>query len=175
MRLLLAAHGDTMLVKQRADLGHRVDDEMCIRDRQDGQRALVKARACADSRLDAGAGGTHQHQCLDMGQDLGRERLIGDLLVETLVLMGATGPRIEAAVRGCAGFDESALTILHADSMQHAVELARGAAQPGAVVSALSSKPAHPCLLYTSVTRATNRRVQEVRLIPRKVQDENEK
>lgn len=55
--------------------------------------------------------------------------------VKTLVLMGATGPRIEAAVRGCAGFDEGALTILHADSMQHAVELARGAAQPGDVVS----------------------------------------
>ena len=55
--------------------------------------------------------------------------------VKTLVLMGVTGPRIEAAVRGCAGFDESALTILHADSMQHAVELARGAAQPGDVVS----------------------------------------
>ena len=55
--------------------------------------------------------------------------------VKTLVVMGATGSRIEAAVRGCAGFDESALTILHADSMQHAVELARGAAQPGDVVS----------------------------------------
>ncbi len=55
--------------------------------------------------------------------------------VKTLVLMGATGPRIEAAVRACPGFDESALTILHADSMQHAVELARSAAQPGDVVS----------------------------------------
>ncbi len=55
--------------------------------------------------------------------------------VKTLVLMGATGPRIEAAVRACPGFDESALTILHADSMQHAVELARGAAQPGDVIS----------------------------------------
>ena len=54
--------------------------------------------------------------------------------VKTLVLMGATGPRIEKAVRECAGFDESALTILHADTMQHAVELARGAAQPGDVV-----------------------------------------
>ena len=49
--------------------------------------------------------------------------------------MGATGPRIETAVRACPDFDESALTILHADSMQHAVELARGAAQPGDVVS----------------------------------------
>ena len=55
--------------------------------------------------------------------------------VKTLVLMGATGPRIEKAVRECDGFAESGLTILHADSMQHAVELARSAAKPGDVVS----------------------------------------
>ena len=55
--------------------------------------------------------------------------------VKTLVLMGATGPRIEKAVRECDGFAGSGLTILHADRMQHAVELARGAAKPGDVVS----------------------------------------
>ena len=55
--------------------------------------------------------------------------------VKTLVLMGATGPRIEKAVRECDGFAGSGLTILHADNMQHAVELARGAAKPGDVVS----------------------------------------
>ena len=55
--------------------------------------------------------------------------------VKTLVLMGATGPRIEKAVREHPDFDESQLSILHADNMQHAVELARGAAQPGDVVS----------------------------------------
>ena len=55
--------------------------------------------------------------------------------VKTLVLMGATGPRIEKAVRECDGFAGSGLTILHADSMQHAVELARSAAKPGDVVS----------------------------------------
>ena len=55
--------------------------------------------------------------------------------VKTLVLMGATGPRIEKAVRECPGFAESSLTILHADNMQHAVELARSAAKPGDVVS----------------------------------------
>ena len=55
--------------------------------------------------------------------------------VKTLVLMGATGPRIEKAVRECPGFDPQALPILHADSMQHAVELARSAAQPGDVIS----------------------------------------
>ena len=55
--------------------------------------------------------------------------------VKTLVLMGATGPRIEKAVREHPDFDKSKLTILHADNMQHAVELARSAAQPGDVVS----------------------------------------
>ena len=55
--------------------------------------------------------------------------------VKTLVLMGATGPRIEKDVREHPDFDESKLTILHADNMQHAVELARSAAQPGDVVS----------------------------------------
>ena len=55
--------------------------------------------------------------------------------VKTLVLMGATGPRIEKAVREHPDFDESKLTIRHADNMQHAVELARSAAQPGDVVS----------------------------------------
>ena len=55
--------------------------------------------------------------------------------VKTLVLMGATGPRIEKAVREHPDFDESKLTILYADNMQHAVALARSAAQPGDVVS----------------------------------------
>ena len=54
--------------------------------------------------------------------------------VKNLVLMGATGPRIEKAVRECEGFDEAALPIQHADNMQHAVELARAAAQPGDII-----------------------------------------
>ena len=54
--------------------------------------------------------------------------------VKTLVLMGATGPRIEKAVRECPGFDETALPIQHADDMQHAVELARAAAKPGDII-----------------------------------------
>ena len=54
--------------------------------------------------------------------------------VKNLVLMGATGPRIEKAVRECEGFDEAALPIQHADNMQHAVELARAAAKPGDII-----------------------------------------
>ena len=55
--------------------------------------------------------------------------------VKVLVLMGATAPRIEKAVREDPNFDPQALPTLHADSMQHAVELARGAAKPGDIVS----------------------------------------
>ena len=54
--------------------------------------------------------------------------------VKNLVLMGATGPRIEQAVRECSGFDEVALPIQHAGNMQHAVELARAAAKPGDII-----------------------------------------
>ena len=49
--------------------------------------------------------------------------------------MGATGPRIEEAVRSQPGFAASGLVILHASSMEEAVALARGAAKPGDVVS----------------------------------------
>ena len=55
--------------------------------------------------------------------------------VKVLVLMGATGPRIEQAVRALPEFAQSGLEILHADSMEQAVALARSAAKPGDVVS----------------------------------------
>ena len=55
--------------------------------------------------------------------------------VKVLVLMGATGPRIEKAVRELPEFAESGLEILHAESMEQAVALARAAAKPGDVVS----------------------------------------
>ena len=54
--------------------------------------------------------------------------------VKNLVLMGATGPRIEKAVREDPGFNEAELPIQHADNMQHAVELARACAKPGDII-----------------------------------------
>ena len=54
--------------------------------------------------------------------------------VKNLVLMGATGPRIEKAVREDPNFNEAELPIQHADNMQHAVELARAAAKPGDII-----------------------------------------
>ena len=54
--------------------------------------------------------------------------------VKNLVLMGATGPRIEKAVREHPDFAAADLAIQHADNMQHAVELARAAAHPGDII-----------------------------------------
>ena len=54
--------------------------------------------------------------------------------VKHLVLMGATGPRIEKAVKADAGYADSGLTMEYADNMQHAVERARAAAQPGDII-----------------------------------------
>ncbi len=65
------------------------------------------------------------------------EPLAPELLahVKTLILMGATGPRIEAALKAHPDYKEGAINILHAEGMEEAVALARQAAQPGDVVS----------------------------------------
>ena len=55
--------------------------------------------------------------------------------VKHLVLMGATGPRIEEALRNHPDFAASDLVIEHAKDMEEAVALARKAARPGDVVS----------------------------------------
>ncbi len=55
--------------------------------------------------------------------------------VKVLILMGATAEKIEDTVTSFAGYDPSALTILHASSMEEAVALADQAAQPGDIVS----------------------------------------
>ena len=55
--------------------------------------------------------------------------------VKALILMGVTAPKIEAAVRACAGFDEQALPIYHVSNMQQAVEKAREIAGEGDIVS----------------------------------------
>ena len=55
--------------------------------------------------------------------------------VKALILMGVTAPKIEAAVRSCADFDEQALPIYHVSNMQQAVEKAREIAGEGDIVS----------------------------------------
>ena len=55
--------------------------------------------------------------------------------VKTLILMGATADKIEAAVKQSDEFDESGLKILRAQTMEQAVELARESASEGDVVT----------------------------------------
>ena len=55
--------------------------------------------------------------------------------VKTLILLGATGPKIEEAVKNAANYQEGAPRILRAASMEEAVALAQREAVPGDVVS----------------------------------------
>ena len=55
--------------------------------------------------------------------------------VKTLILLGATGPKIEEAVKSAANYQEGAPRILCAASMEEAVALAQREAVPGDVVS----------------------------------------
>ena len=63
---------------------------------------------------------------------------LGPAVVEkvgTLVLIGATAPKIEAAVKAAPGYREGSPRILHASSLEEAVALCRAEAKPGDVVS----------------------------------------
>ena len=55
--------------------------------------------------------------------------------VKVLVLIGQTAGKIEAAVRAAAGYRDGNPVILHAASLEEAVELCRGNAEKGDVVS----------------------------------------
>ena len=55
--------------------------------------------------------------------------------VKTLILMGATAPKIEKAVTETPFYDPDELKILHAGSMEEAVNIARREAEPGDIVS----------------------------------------
>ncbi len=55
--------------------------------------------------------------------------------VKTLILTGPTGPKIEQAVKSCAGYDPQKLEILQAKDLQDAVNKADALAKAGDVVS----------------------------------------
>lgn len=55
--------------------------------------------------------------------------------VKTLIVMGATGPKIEEAVRSAKEYKDGAPLIVHAANMEEAVNAAREASQPGDIVS----------------------------------------
>lgn len=55
--------------------------------------------------------------------------------VKTLIVMGATGPKIEEAVKNAKEYKDGAPVIVHAANMEEAVNAAREASQPGDIVS----------------------------------------
>ena len=55
--------------------------------------------------------------------------------VKTLILLGDTAPKIEAAVRGADNFDPDSITIINVSNMEEAVAAAREHAQRGDIVS----------------------------------------
>lgn len=65
--------------------------------------------------------------------------------VKLLILTGATGPKIEAAVTACQGFEKSGLRILHAEDLAEAVELARREAVEGDIVSLSPASASFDC------------------------------
>jgi len=65
--------------------------------------------------------------------------------VKVLILMGATGPIIERAVRACDGFAASGLVIEHAADMADAVAIARRRARAGDIVSLSPASASFDC------------------------------
>lgn len=55
--------------------------------------------------------------------------------VKVMILMGVTAPKIEAAVTGCAAYSNDHPVILHAESMEDAVEKANAIAENGDIVT----------------------------------------
>lgn len=55
--------------------------------------------------------------------------------VKTLILIGATAPKIETAVREADNFDENSLKIINAETFEDAVKIARSEACDGDIVS----------------------------------------
>lgn len=115
-----------------AGVEHRIEPVRCL----DGVQWYNDSIGTSPTRTIAGLRSFEQKLILIAGgydKQIPYGPLAPEILahVKTLVLMGATGPRIEEALRACPGFEASGLVILHAGDMGEAVQLARGAARPG--------------------------------------------
>ena len=111
---------------------HRIEPVRCL----DGVQWYNDSIGTSPTRTIAGLRSFNQKLILIAGgydKHIPYEPLAPEILahVKTLILMGATGPRIEEAVRALPDFAGSELTILHAADMEEAVQLARKAAHSG--------------------------------------------
>ena len=115
---------------------HRIEPVRTL----DGVRWFNDSIASSPTRTIAGLRSFDQKLILIAGgydKNIPYEPLAPELVehVKILVLMGATGPKIEAALKACPGFEGCGMTVLHAKDMEDAVNQARAAAKPGDVVS----------------------------------------
>lgn len=106
----------------------------------DGVKWYNDSIASSPTRTIAGLNSFHQKLILIAGgydKKIPFEPLAPKIIekVKVLILMGVTAPKIEAAVTSCEGYDPQELTILHASSMQEAVQLAKKSAGEGDIVS----------------------------------------
>ncbi len=111
---------------------HRIEPVRCL----DGVQWYNDSIGTSPTRTIAGLRSFDQKLILIAGgydKHIPYEPLAPEILahVKTLVLMGATAPRIEEALRAHPDFGKTDLTILHADSMEQAVQLAKDASHPG--------------------------------------------
>lgn len=124
-----------LVAKTFSGVEHRIEPVRCL----DGVQWYNDSIGTSPTRTIAGLRSFDQKLILIAGgydKHIPYEPLAPEIIahVKTLVLMGATGPVIERCVRDCEGFDESQLTILHADTMKNAVDTARGAAVAGDII-----------------------------------------
>ncbi|MBQ8687052.1 MAG: UDP-N-acetylmuramoyl-L-alanine--D-glutamate ligase [Ruminococcus sp.] len=106
----------------------------------DGVKWYNDSIATSPTRVLAGLRSFHQKLIVLMG---GYDKMIPfEPMAETvcekvkvMILMGATAPKIEAAVTGCAAYKEGCPVIVHASSMEEAVAKAQEIAEKGDVVT----------------------------------------
>jgi len=106
----------------------------------DGVKWYNDSIASSPTRTIAGLKSFHQKIILLAGgydKKIPFEPMVPYILdkVKALILMGATSPKIEAAVRAGDGFDEEKLPICHAENLADAVRIAREIAVNGDIVS----------------------------------------
>lgn len=111
---------------------HRIEPVRCL----DGVQWYNDSIGTSPTRTIAGLRSFDQKLILIAGgydKHIPYEPLAPEILahVKTLVLMGATAPRIEKALREHPDFAKTDLKILHAASMEQAVQLAKQEAHPG--------------------------------------------
>lgn len=124
------------VVKEFAGVEHRIEPVRTL----DGVRWYNDSIATSPTRTIAGLRAFDQKLIVIAGgydKHIPFEPLAPELIehVKILVLMGVTAPKIEAALRGCPGFEESGMKLLHAGSMPEAVAIARENAVQGDIVT----------------------------------------